>query len=311
MAMTRTARDAPLYAEPTLTLDQAAADLRALVEGERALATRTRNNLLAQGDIALAAVPSGALGALAVLAKLAGLDAQTLQHRWEVASYWPVSERGDRPWVVLETLVTVKDPQENARLRALFDAPNPDHPQGKWTRAAVRRVRGQIVGHTGTAADVADLPLAEKVAAVARLVADPAVRDAVAVPGSEAGLAINRLSAERNAKLDEAFQARRIEVDTYLLENSPTHEGLEAAAAVNDLLGLANAFARGVGHALERIRALHGDGPLAQNLFLRDANARARGAVDQIDALLATGRPGGDIDRFLLTVLTESKEDRP
>jgi hypothetical protein len=284
-----------------LPFAQAVEALKRTAEGERRTA-------LDQGDIALAAVPWGAPDSAAQierLAEAAGLDGATLSHRRRIAYRVPAPERAGLTWVAMEAIAAAEgDAAEHARLLALFRAPNPARADGRWTRAEVRRVQGQVVGY-GPEVKLAppESPVSPAQQAIA-LLADPETRASVL------GNPASRAAVER--AVEEARQADRDRV-AGIRAADPVSRHLDAQQALLEVTKLMSSFAIDIAFLVPKLPDLppaEGD-PFARTWTLRDARNRLQTAVDRIDSYLASGSPGGDIDAFVRGLLAQPKEDRP
>ena len=144
-----------------------------------------------------------------------------------------------------------------------------------------------------------------------KLLEDPDIREALTAPAGALALATAAIQRDRSERLDQETEALNqgalLRGEEARAHDPGLHAQVEAMRALNDLLRACNAFARATAEALPKVTALPAvDGPLRQGMWLKEANIRAKGAVEQIEALVTTGRPGGDIDRFLHAVLTSA-----
>jgi hypothetical protein len=87
---------------------------------------------------------------------------------------------------------------------------------------------------------------------------------------------------------------------------------MDAADALTDLEEAMDVFVRRVAAVLPRVTGMPDPraDPWARAVFMRQLVARSRGALDQIESLLSTGSPTGDIDHFLRDVLASGKEGK-
>jgi len=300
--MANTATAPPVHS-PTLSFSQAVEALKRTAEGERRTA-------LDQGDIVLAAVPWNAPDAPAqikALAEASGLDEATLGHRRRVAYRVRPEERNGMPWVAIEAIAAAEDDlAEHSRLLRLFGRANPDRPDGKWTRAAVRRAQGQVVGHTSTAGDLdRDLPVPEKVAAIRAFFSNAEVREQVmADPATRAGVA---------RAVEEHNQASLTRVER-IRQEDPVSRYLDAQSALLAITKLMSDFAIDAAYLLPRLPALpptEGD-PHARTWSLHLARRRLSQALAQVDDYLKVGAVIPDVDAVVRRLLSDQpEEDRP
>jgi hypothetical protein len=149
----------------------------------------------------------------------------------------------------------------------------------------------------------------QKASAVATLLDDPDVRRKIADLKEPVSQAFGNASLAR----DQALLVQHREARERMAEREaadPVSRQIDAADALNDLEEAMDAFVHRVAAAIPRVTGLPDPAtdPWARAVFLRQLVARSRGALEQIESLLNTGTPTGEIDHFLRDVLASGKE---
>lgn len=163
--------------------------------------------------------------------------------------------------------------------------------------------RGRMMEYEGTRLLEKGTP-DQKIEQANALLRDPAVREAARSIDTPLGGVVYGVSLEQKEHTTRE-NTERVRAAEERFKNDPTDVAIRNARAITDLTAILSDFARDVAQALPKITSLPEQDRDAMNarLFLREAQARAKGAVEQVDDLLTTGKVGGGADAFLKSIL--------
>lgn len=260
--------------------------------------------------------PNGNGPKLQRMADAAGISPEALEQRRRVAHYVPLLTRvSNVSWSVYREIVTgAGGAGERERLIRLVAQPT-DTERGAWTVARLRVEMGRSpVLHAQTEPLTTRIAYAtpeDKREAAVALLNDPSVRRDINDLDTPVSKAFGDASLGRERSLQEWTREREAGAAAARARD-PLTKPMDAAQALTDLEDAMERFVLKVADVFPRVTGMPDPArdPWARAVFMRQLVARVRGAADQIESLLNTGTPSGDIDNWVAEVLAAGKEKR-